>query len=141
LTNTVTFLPNEINYINILNDQYYSVGLFFIPKGFNIPLHDHKNLLVLSRCLLGRLEIVSYDKVDINDKTVQFFEARLTGKKILKQGDINILTPYYKNYHQIKALEDSILLDIIIPDYGKEECKYYKVYKSYQKIYLTLLSS
>jgi hypothetical protein len=67
----VTFLPDEINYINVIDDSpHYSIGLFFIPKGFKIPLHDHSNLIVVSKCLLGRLEMVSYDKVDTTNRSM-----------------------------------------------------------------------
>jgi hypothetical protein len=63
-----TFTPDDVNYINILEDPpHYSVGIFFMAKGSNIPLHDHKDLMVLSKCLMGSLEVVSYDKTDIKD--------------------------------------------------------------------------
>jgi hypothetical protein len=28
----------------------------------------------------------------------------------------------YKNYHQIIALEDAILLDVLIPEYADKDC-------------------
>ncbi len=50
-------------------------------------------------------------------------------------GDISILTPTFKNYHQITAIEDSALFDVLIPDYGSNDCNYYKVSKLLDKYY------
>jgi hypothetical protein len=66
--NKTTFIPDDVNYISLLEDTpYYSVGVFFMPKGSVIPIHDHTNLMVLSKCLFGRLEVISYDKVNYKD--------------------------------------------------------------------------
>jgi hypothetical protein len=53
------------------------------------------------------------------------------------RGETSVLTPHYKNYHQITALEDSALLDVLIPDYGSNDCNYYKVSKLLEKFYFT----
>ncbi len=67
----VEFADDDITYHNVLDESpHYSVGVFFMPKGTSIPLHDHMNLLVFSKTLYGRLEIISYDKVDQNDNNV-----------------------------------------------------------------------
>ena len=45
----------------------YSVGIFVFPPNAEIPLHDHPNMVVLSRVLYGELRVRSYDllpKVD-----------------------------------------------------------------------------
>jgi hypothetical protein len=58
--------------------------------------------------------------------------------KIYKEGEMSILTPSHKNIHQILALEDSIMLDVLIPDYGEEDCNYYYRVKYSNKEYLLL---
>src|SRR5690242_5410526 len=41
-----TITPDDINYISLIEDApHYSVGIFFMPKGSVIPLHDHANLM------------------------------------------------------------------------------------------------
>jgi hypothetical protein len=67
----VTLADDEITYHNILDDSpHFSNGIFYMPKGTTIPLHDHINLHVFSKALYGSLEITSYDKVDTNDDNV-----------------------------------------------------------------------
>ena len=66
-----TLLPEEINYISLLEDApNYSVGIFFMPKDSVIPLHDHTDLMVISKCLFGKLEIISYDKAKRDEKNM-----------------------------------------------------------------------
>ena len=70
-TISVSIAEDEITYHNLLDDSpYYSMGIFYMPKGTMIPLHDHANLMVFSKILYGKLEIISYDKVDIKDKNM-----------------------------------------------------------------------
>jgi hypothetical protein len=59
--------------------------------------------------------------------------------RIVKEDDTNALTPFYKNYHQITALEDSVLFDILIPDYGSNDCNYYRVSRLLDKFYMSLI--
>mmetsp|Transcript_18023 Transcript_18023/g.36231 ORF Transcript_18023/g.36231 Transcript_18023/m.36231 type:complete len:708 (-) Transcript_18023:62-2185(-) len=39
----------------------YSMGIFVFPPHAEIPLHDHPNMVVLSRVLYGELKVQSYD--------------------------------------------------------------------------------
>ncbi|KAL7467244.1 hypothetical protein ACHAXS_007489 [Conticribra weissflogii] len=39
----------------------YSMGIFVFPPHAEIPLHDHPNMVVLSRMLYGELKVQSYD--------------------------------------------------------------------------------
>ncbi len=52
---------------------------------------------------------------------------------------MSILTPTYKNIHQIVALEDSIMFDVLIPDYGEDDCNYYKKLNFYNKEFMKLV--
>ncbi len=55
----------DIGYINILDGHpFYSVGVFLIPKGIHMPLHDHQNMIVFSKIISGRAEMKSYDKIN-----------------------------------------------------------------------------
>ncbi len=42
----------------------YSAGIFVFPPHARMPLHDHPNMVVLTRVLYGELEVCSYDVVD-----------------------------------------------------------------------------
>jgi hypothetical protein len=61
----------------------------------------------------------------------------LAKDKIYKEGELSVLTPSHKNIHQIVALENSIMFDILIPDYGEDDCNYYSIVKNYNRQYVT----
>ena len=42
------FQHNSVQYANIYQDNYLNVGIFFLPKGSMIPLHDHPFMTVFS---------------------------------------------------------------------------------------------
>ena len=42
----------------------FTVGVFLVPKGQRLPLHDHPGMTVMSKVLYGTLAITSFDKRD-----------------------------------------------------------------------------
>ena len=44
----------------------YSAGIFVFPPNAQIPLHDHPNMVVLSRVLYGELRVKSFDLIPKN---------------------------------------------------------------------------
>eukprot|EP00903_Cladosiphon_okamuranus_P012342 g11571.t1 len=56
-------LPGEIRYLHVAQEATFSVGVFVLPPGACIPLHDHPNMSVLSHVLYGSVKITSYDCV------------------------------------------------------------------------------
>jgi len=62
---------NIVRYLHVSEVPHrYSVGIFVFPPNAEIPLHDHPDMVVLSRVLYGELQVQSYDVLsDIDDKT------------------------------------------------------------------------
>lgn len=54
----------EIEFVEIADWPQYTVGIFLVPKGRKLPLHDHPGMTVLSKVLFGKMAITSFDKVD-----------------------------------------------------------------------------
>ena len=50
--------------IDTSDDNDYRLVLFFIKKGTTMPLHDHPNMSVFFRLVMGNLQYHAYDKVD-----------------------------------------------------------------------------
>jgi len=51
----------RIAYRHIAEDSSLSLGLFLLPAGATIPLHNHPGMTVLSRVLAGRMALRSFD--------------------------------------------------------------------------------
>lgn len=57
-------INNTVRYLHVVDLPHkYSVGIFVFPPNARMPLHDHPNMIVLSRVLYGELQVHSYDIV------------------------------------------------------------------------------
>jgi len=136
-----------IGYQHIYEDQDLSVGIFMLPKGTSIPLHDHPQMTVLSKLLFGKLDVVSFDmpsdhaQVQGRHKLDEFGLLKGRHPRKLHCGPCKRevleapaptewLHPLQGNIHQFTALEDCAILDILTPPYedaAGRSCHYYKV--------------
>lgn len=141
-----SFFKYKINAFLPLNEnEDFNIGMFFLPKGHEIPLHDHPEMIVVSKIIEGRLEFLSIDffnekiqkelpkKLYYSSSNVELgseiFQANIISRSILKTNDLLYLTPFTGNMHSFKAIEDSIILDILIPRYDmiNRFCNFYKI--------------
>jgi hypothetical protein len=133
------FAQHGMNYIGIIDDPFYSVGIFCMSKGTIIPIHDHENMMGISKVISGSIRIESYDRVSGKSNKENYFEVKLVEDNVFYNNEVSIFTPYRKNYHQITALKDSAFLNILVPDYGDSDCNYFKLSKTFDKLFFGLL--
>ena len=66
-----TYKNNGDNIVRYLHasevPHKYSVGIFVFPPNTEIPLHDHPDMVVISRVLYGELRVRSYDVIPEED--------------------------------------------------------------------------
>lgn len=129
------------------DDEDFTLGVFFLPKGMSIPLHDHPKMHVLSKVLFGRIEVLS---LDFFSEKVQFsfpkklynyepidgfrdevIHAKLSKRSVLKPNEGSVLSPKAGNLHRLVALEDSAIVDLLAPKYDLETrfCNFYEILK------------
>ena len=71
---------SPIGYHHVHADDGLSMGIFVIPAGGEIPLHDHPGMSVLSKLLFGSLRVTAYDMPDAPPPARSLF-GRLGGKE------------------------------------------------------------
>lgn len=107
----------------VYRDDSLSMAVFLIPKGVEMPLHDHRSMTVISSMLYGSARSVSFDWQSEEDG-----RAVLTREVVLRAGTSasgSILGPKNANIHSFKAIEDCAMLDVLVPAY-KDEPSYFR---------------
>ncbi|KAM2565163.1 hypothetical protein TB1_007825 [Malus domestica] len=126
----------RVTYTTIYECNKFSLCCFFIPANGVIPLHNHPDMTVFSKLLLGNMHIKSYDWVDpVNsDGSTPAPQLRLAELKadsvFTAPCNASVLYPTKGgNIHAFTAITPCAVLDVIGPPYSKEDgrdCSYYK---------------
>lgn len=121
----------------IYSCENFSLCLFFLPAKGVIPLHNHPEMTVFSKLLLGQMHIKSYDWVDsevshnLLHQPSQFRLARLKANNVFTAPcDTSVLYPQSGgNIHEFTAITPCAVLDVLGPPYSKDDgrdCSFYR---------------
>ncbi|KAL7137142.1 hypothetical protein ABFS83_10G073000 [Erythranthe nasuta] len=120
----------------IYKGHNFELCIFFLPASAVIPLHNHPEMTVFSKLLLGTMHIKSYDWVDPlnSDFLISPSKSRLAKLKANRiftaPCDTSVLYPTSGgNIHEFTAITPCAFLDVIGPPYSKDDgrdCSYYK---------------
>lgn len=111
--------PRSWSSRNLHRDTACEIGLFFLPRGQRIPLHDHPRMHVWMRVLTGRVQVASY--------TWRAPPLATRHTTILDPGaPVWRVDPVVDNLHELLALDDLCFLDVLRPPYlDGRACTYY----------------
>ncbi|KAG8478804.1 hypothetical protein CXB51_028690 [Gossypium anomalum] len=123
----------RVTYTTIYQCDQFSLCIFFLPETAVIPLHNHPEMTVFSKLLLGKMHIKSYDWVEPKDSIPpsKLRLARLKANSVYTAPcNTSVLYPTTGgNIHQFTAVTPCAVLDVLGPPYSKEDdrdCSYYK---------------
>ena len=120
--------------MTIMETLYFEISIFIIPRGFQLPLHDHPDMAVFSKLLTGELALRSFSKKSRFDESQKLLEDS-TIPVNLELDCIRtvcdkpwLLSPTVGNYHEISAISDCVMLDILLPPYSEPDrpCNFYQ---------------
>lgn len=140
---------SPIGYYHVYKDPSLSMGIFVIPAGSGIPLHDHPGMTVLSKLLFGSLRVTSYDMPQ-GGPGREASPPRGLGLPWLEQPPARPplrvgpavtsgvsapcstlqLDAVKGNIHQFDALQDTAIFDVLSPPYDDlagRSCHYYEL--------------
>lgn len=107
----------------------WQMGVFCFPAGATLPLHDHPEMVVLSKLLYGSVRVRSYDWVDDTAPTPPRSAARKCGLARVVAADevrrapceASVLFPRSGgNLHAFTAVTPCAILDVLTPPYSEE---------------------
>ncbi|GBG30777.1 Plant cysteine oxidase 2 [Hondaea fermentalgiana] len=142
--NLLASKPAETYYYHITETSRYSIGIFILPPGGRIPMHDHPRMCVLSKVLFGDMNVSSYDwtvpaDLDHNRKHGGLADTVDVGATY-SEGMTKVLFPHKGNMHefytQAKPTSENggslgvgvAILDVILPPYDEgsgRDCTYF----------------
>lgn len=136
-----------VTYMQICENDVFSMGVFLLKSGACIPLHDHPGMNGMLKVLYGKVRISCFDKLDkpSNVKNeVEFkppllpYQVDILWRSVFRSvGEYTescgpcVLGPQRDNLHQITAVDGpAAFLDILAPPYDPDDgrdCHYYSV--------------
>ncbi|KAF5772971.1 putative cysteamine dioxygenase [Helianthus annuus] len=138
LSRNLRFLDhdNTVFYTMICQCENFLLYALLLPENAVIPLHDHPEMTVFSKLLVGKVHIKSYDLVnpDVIDNPPPSSQLKLA---CLKEDGIftapcktSVLYPTSGgNIHAFTAITPCAILDVVGPPFSKEDgrdCTYYR---------------
>eukprot|EP00349_Pseudokeronopsis_sp_Brazil_P012211 CAMPEP_0202978618 /NCGR_PEP_ID=MMETSP1396-20130829/84982_1 /ASSEMBLY_ACC=CAM_ASM_000872 /TAXON_ID= /ORGANISM="Pseudokeronopsis sp., Strain Brazil" /LENGTH=230 /DNA_ID=CAMNT_0049717651 /DNA_START=47 /DNA_END=736 /DNA_ORIENTATION=- len=134
-----------------LMPNMFEIAAFVLPRDFKIHLHDHPSMTVCSKLLLGEVHIRSFSREKRRDSDSTAFcdcsdDSGKSSHGEYKASEDSIectlcisdrktyldepwlLTPDDGNFHEITAITNCILLDILLPPYDNHDrnCTFYQ---------------
>lgn len=114
----------------------FAISTFLLPKNFPLALHDHPKMAVCSRLLHGEVRIRSFSRLfsnsspssSLKDDEEAGFDVQLCFDTIKTSEDEPwLLSSEEGNYHEIIPLQDSVMMDVILPPYDDHDrnCTFY----------------
>jgi len=145
---------SSILYTEIVDADKYTICIFTLPAGARLPLHDHPNMVVLSKVLWGQMQVEAFDRAR-DDRAESAGERGLfswLGKQskaatlepfpiVKKRGaevwtcedGVQLTGPDDCNIHEFTALTPCCVIDVLAPPYDWKRgrrCTYYEVQHS-----------
>uniref|UniRef100_A0A803N0F2 cysteine dioxygenase n=1 Tax=Chenopodium quinoa TaxID=63459 RepID=A0A803N0F2_CHEQI len=122
----------RVTYTTVYKCRDFSLVLFFLPASAVIPLHNHPEMTVFNKLLLGKMHIKAYDwddsvDVDCSEKSSSRRLAKLKANSVFTSPcNTSVLYPTTGgNIHEFTAITPCAVLDVLGPPYSKEDGRDY----------------
>eukprot|EP01031_Cornospumella_fuschlensis_P052966 gene52966-64704_t len=111
--------------LTIAEHPTFHVAAFVLPKKYHMTLHDHPSMAVCSKLVAGKIQLRSFTGRR-NGGNIAATIALEETKTFLNNPWL--LTADAGNFHELTALEDTVMLDLILPPYDDADrpCSYYR---------------
>ena len=104
-------------YVPVRETPAFTLALFSLPLGCQLPLHNHPNMSVVMKLLSGSLLVNSapIGNHSLSLGQVVDLEQTLTSSILTLSSDVQKVD----GVHEIIAVENSVFIDLVTPPYGE----------------------
>lgn len=113
----------------MLKEENINGGILNIDSEQLVQLHDHPGSTGVLRIISGETEVWQFDEVtsSIGSDGKKIAKLKRLTKRLLKPGDIAVLTPDKGNIHALRAVSNRCrMLDFFIPPYQRSQRSWYE---------------
>lgn len=126
-----------LNYVKLHDSPSFNMGVFCLPRGGVLPLHNHPGMTVLSKLLYGSMRVRSFDWVDAatnpapgTSPGVPRLALVVANRELVAPTVPVALYPAVGgNLHELTATTPCALLDVMAPPYqvgNGRDCHYFE---------------
>ena len=110
------FEPGMVTYMLLHERPELCLCVFGLGRGTGLPLHDHPGMLAMTKVLQGRLKFKFADLTKRERDNVFSYQVVSVGE--VSAPGVLALTPAMSNLHQFVAMENTVMLDVFMPNYS-----------------------
>jgi len=127
--------PPVLHYMHICENSKFSLGIFCLPAGVSLPLHDHPKMTVFSRVMYGEVEVTGFDWLPQSGPSKEYGQpkpAKLAVERALtgRDGQVVLRPDSGGNIHQFRTDTACAIMDLLAPPYDMDDpersCTYYE---------------
>ena len=141
-----------VTYMDIVENNWFSLGVFIIHPGNKIPLHDHPNMFGALKVIYGQVQLTSYTVTETTMAGKEFVTTQDPPLTLNQSSPPTLLRPTDKNIHEIEYLPPphsdpsspqypyAAFIDFLCPPYDDPDtsflppCNYYKIKSMSSKV-------
>lgn len=126
----------NVQMLPIFNNKKIVIQLVFLPPKYCFEIHDHPEMLLVSKVLKGEATVTKYDLVNRDNIYEQIRRADFSKAAVIKKGeshfgpgDVDLLFPDNGNLHSIYSHKRVVLLEILVNafDHTKRPCTFFRL--------------
>lgn len=111
--------------VDLYDSPNFHIGMIIVPEGSELPIHDHPEMMVLTRVVWGHLRFETFDWAQ--EYPMSGIARRHQPQICHGASPVRTLWPKSHNMHRIRALSDAAFIDIFSPWYNEDRiCRYYR---------------
>lgn len=117
--NMKPFSTDRIGYVPLLESNNYTLAIFYLPRNYYLPFHNHPNQTVFQRVIHGDIIVESCDIQKGASASTSVPSTLITKNTVTPKELTTLVSPSKDNIHRISTeSEQALFVDLVVPPYN-----------------------